>query len=509
MLGAWSLLGIGCASMGGTQPTATRTANTNARVAPGATTDTQPFSEFAAPTQPSTPERVVFSDEPTPTNHETLNAAEAMQGPGLATALASTYQSDMDALAAMQAQRDNARATQVNSDSNTNTNTNTNTSTNTNTRAASNNTGATEFTNAAENKAFPNTQSTPVIAPSTSNASTAAAPSAPATTTTTTPATTPTTTAATTTTPTATPATTTTTTATSTPTTTTLTAVAPIVAPTTPPAAAPSTVAASTTPAPAGTAQANSSLELPPPEVVIPTDPTELSRLLAASLVQSASTSATPMQQWIAYAALAVTNPAMTLPADFGADLLPAERERVVKAHAAFVTLGQSLQSPAIEFDVVTQQALIAALSGGPRLTVPTVEMCTRVESFGRFTAIANRKFLAGTTPKFIVYSEVAGFTSALDGSNFVTRLATRIAIETERDNVEVWRRSPEWTASLDSSDVRRSEFFLGEIVQLSQHLTVGGYRLKVEVRDEATGAVSTTAISFQVVADPAMASAE
>lgn len=255
--------------------------------------------------------------------------------------------------------------------------------------------------------------------------------------------------------------------------------------------------------------QANSSLELPAPEVVIPTDATELSRLLAASLMQAASTSTTPMKQWIAYAALAVTNPAMTLPADFGADLLPAERERVVKAHGAFVKLGQSLQSPTIEFDVLTQQALVAALSGGPRLSVPTVELCTRVDSFGRFNAIANRKFLAGTTPKFIVYSEVAGFTSALEESRFVTRLATRIVIETERDNVEVWRRSPEWTGSLDSSDVRRNEFFLGEIVQLSQHLTVGGYRLKVEVRDESTGAISSTAVSFQVVADPAMASAE
>ena len=460
MISAWSLLGVGCASMGESRSTAQRSANTNASVAPTTTTETQTFNDLAAPTQSSAPPRVVFSDEPTPTNEATPNAVAAMQGPALADALASTYQSDMDALAAMQAQRDNARTTQAN----------------TNASAATDKIRAVEFTNTAENKAFANTQAAPVTAPSTTSASTTTPPVVPATTA-------PATTAA----PTA-------------PTTPTATATLP---PTTT-VASPALVPAAVSPV-----QANSSLELPAPEVVIPTDATELSRLLAASLMQAASTSTTPMKQWIAYAALAVTNPAMTLPADFGADLLPAERERVVKAHGAFVKLGQSLQSPTIEFDVLTQQALVAALSGGPRLSVPTVELCTRVDSFGRFNAIANRKFLAGTTPKFIVYSEVAGFTSALEESRFVTRLATRIVIETERDNVEVWRRSPEWTGSLDSSDVRRNEFFLGEIVQLSQHLTVGGYRLKVEVRDESTGAISATAGSFLVVADPAMASAE
>ena len=450
--------------MGESRSTAQRSANTNASAAPTTTTETQPFNDLAAPTQSSAPPRVVFSDEPTPSNEPMPNAVAAMQGPALADALASTYQSDMDALAAMQAQRDNARTTQAN----------------TNASAATDKTRAVEFTNTAENKAFANTQAAPVTAPSTTSASTTTPPVVPPTTTT--------------------------------PTTTTPTTVTPTTkTPTTTASLPPTTTVASPAlvPAAVGPVQANSSLELPPPEVVIPTDATELSQLLAASLMEAASTSTTPMKQWIAYAALAVTNPAMTLPADFGADLLPAERERVVKAHGAFVKLGQSLQSPTIEFDVLTQQALVAALSGGPRLSVPTVELCTRVDSFGRFNAIANRKFLAGTTPKFIVYSEVAGFTSALEESRFVTRLATRIVIETERDNVEVWRRSPEWTGSLDSSDVRRNEFFLGEIVQLSQHLTVGGYRLKVEVRDESTGAISSTAVSFQVVADPAMASAE
>ncbi|MDI9403629.1 MAG: hypothetical protein QM516_07130, partial [Limnohabitans sp.] len=64
----------------------------------------------------------------------------------------------------------------------------------------------------------------------------------------------------------------------------------------------------------------------------------------------------------------------------------------------------------------------------------------------------------------------------------------------------------PEWTAVVDSSPTRRGEFFVGEIVTLTEYLSVGGYRLKVEIRDEATGIVGVATRPFVVVADPAMA---
>ena len=64
-------------------------------------------------------------------------------------------------------------------------------------------------------------------------------------------------------------------------------------------------------------------------------------------------------------------------------------------------------------------------------------------------------------------------------------------------------------TAVVDTSDVRRDEFFLCEIIPISEYLSVGSYRLKIEVRDEATGAVAVSTVPIHVVADPAMAAVQ
>jgi hypothetical protein len=247
---------------------------------------------------------------------------------------------------------------------------------------------------------------------------------------------------------------------------------------------------------------ANMALELPP---ATPTDPEALSLLFAASLAMRGGTSTHPMQDWLGFAALALTSPALELPTDFGADLLPAERERITKAHAAFATIGRLL-AKGDEIDAGTTEALIAALTSSPKLEIPKIELCTKVESFGRFSPLGTHKFLARTNPRVIVYSELQGFASELEGDQYVTRLATRISLESERDGIEVWARNPEWTAVVDASPVRRSEFFVGEIIPISEHLTVGSYLLRVAIRDESTGRVATTSMPIQIVADAAMA---
>ncbi len=285
----------------------------------------------------------------------------------------------------------------------------------------------------------------------------------------------------------------------------TVTAVPPAVT-AAPPAvtAAPSTVTAApstVTAAPSTVTSANSALALPP---TVPTDPESLAVLLAASLARRGAESAHPMQDWLAYAALAVGTPTLELPADFGADLLPAERERITKAHAAFATIGRLL-AKGDTLDSSTTDALLAAFSTGPALEIPKLELCTKVESFGRYAPLGNTKFLARSNPRVIVYSELLGFASNLEEGQFVTRLATRISLESESDGLTVWTRNPEWTAVLDTSPVRRSEFFVGEIIPISEHLTVGSYRLRVDIRDESSGRVATASLPIHVVADAAV----
>jgi len=255
--------------------------------------------------------------------------------------------------------------------------------------------------------------------------------------------------------------------------------------------------------------RANAGLELPPAPVAAPTEPTELALLLAESLAKQGEGSSEPMREWLAFAAIAVANPELKLPENFGADLLPSERERVIKAHAAFAALGTSLRDGNSDIDRSVTESLIAALTGGPKLGIPKVDLCTRVDGFGRYTPLTNHKFLARANTRFIVYTELDGFNSDYTDGNFVTRLATRVSIESERDNIEVWQRSPEWTAVVDTSDVRRDEFFLCEIIPISEYLSVGSYRLKIEVRDEATGAVAVSTVPIHVVADPAMAAVQ
>jgi hypothetical protein len=255
--------------------------------------------------------------------------------------------------------------------------------------------------------------------------------------------------------------------------------------------------------------QANASLELPPAVAPIPTEPVELAKLLGETLVRKSGESAHPMREWVSFAALAITDPELALPKDFGADLLPAERERIEKAHAAFAAIGRALAESGAgseSIDASDVESLVAALTGGPKLEIPKVEFCTKVESFGQYAPLGNSRFLARSNARFILYTELAGFTSALEDGEFVTRLATRVSIESERDGIEVWARTPAWTAVVDRSPTRRDDFFVGEIVPVSEYLSVGGYRLKIEVRDEASGKVATAHHPLQVVADPSMA---
>ena len=463
LLGVWTLSGFGCASFGG-DGNALPTAQSE-MVRPEAVRSNPPATA-------SRPDRVVFSDEATDASGG-LDAATLAQGQsggdGLVDALASSYSADMQALSEMQTKREAARqkapiSAQVafEGESAASPVASTAASPVASTTASTAPVpakGATETAIQAQQpiqqaQPQPRAQAEP-SQPSTSvAASTAAVP----------PTTNP---------PTATAA-----------------------------SAAPVATVVPTPTLLSGPTQANSALEIQPP---VPTDPGELAKLLAESLVKRSLTSTEPVRDWLAFAALALANPSLALPGEFGADLLPAERERITNAHAAFATIGRILAEGGA-IDTATTDALVAALAGGPKLIIPKVELCTKVESFGRFSPLGNNRFLPRSNARFIVYSELQGFSSGLENGQYVTRLATRIAIESERDGIEVWARSPEWTAVVDASPVRREDFFVGEIVPVSEYLSIGSYRLKVEIRDEATGVVATAFHPIQIVADPAMA---
>jgi len=235
---------------------------------------------------------------------------------------------------------------------------------------------------------------------------------------------------------------------------------------------------------------------------------TELSQLLANAFAANSEGTMDPMRVWFIYASLAVSNPDIKLPEGWSNDLVPAERDRVLAAHAGFAALGKSFRDGATNVDTSTRQALIAALTGEPALTIPRVDLCSKVVGYGDYSPIGRRNFLQGSNNRVIVYSELDGFRSNLENGKWTTRLATRVSIIASNGNSSAWSRTPEWTEVVDTADNRRNEFFLGEIIPINANLAMGNYFVRVEVKDLTTGATTSSIVPFKVLDKQAFAAA-
>jgi hypothetical protein len=151
----------------------------------------------------------------------------------------------------------------------------------------------------------------------------------------------------------------------------------------------------------------------------------------------------------------------------------------------------------------------VAALAGEPALTIPRVDLCSKVTGYGEYSPIGRRNFLQGSDTRVIVYSELDGFKSNFENGKWTTRLSTRVSImPTSGTTNPAWCRTPEWTEVVDVADNRRQEFFLGEIIPIGANLAMGNYNVKIEVKDLATGAVTQSIIPFKVLDKQAFAAA-
>ncbi len=104
------------------------------------------------------------------------------------------------------------------------------------------------------------------------------------------------------------------------------------------------------------------------------------------------------------------------------------------------------------------------------------------------------------------MYVEIDDFTSEPnEKGEWVTELSQQITIYADRDGIPVWRSGDMQTA-VDRSQKKRNDFFLLQIITLPKALSVGKYHMKVQVRDEKSGAEAEDAIEFEMVADPKLA---
>jgi hypothetical protein len=155
-------------------------------------------------------------------------------------------------------------------------------------------------------------------------------------------------------------------------------------------------------------------------------------------------------------------------------------------------------------------------------LNLPTVALARRVDGYGKYVPFASTSFLAGQAQVVLVYVEVKDFLckevssaapdsmtiddpdpSAGAETSWAIELSQELQLYHEADGVLAWhaRQQP----SRDLSKRRRTDHYLVQRITLPATLTVGGYTLKVVVRDVNSTALVERAIPIRIVADPAL----
>lgn len=153
----------------------------------------------------------------------------------------------------------------------------------------------------------------------------------------------------------------------------------------------------------------------------------------------------------------------------------------------------------------------VSNVTGDPAdgLTLGNVALCTRVESFGRYSTYPTNRFIAGRASAAILYVEVGNFAqvplgnASLDGSGegYAVELAQQARLFHD-DGTLQWKYS---SATIrDTSRTRRRDFFVVQRIELPANLSIGKYTLKVTVRDVGSGGMEAEAtVPIQIVADP------
>lgn len=148
----------------------------------------------------------------------------------------------------------------------------------------------------------------------------------------------------------------------------------------------------------------------------------------------------------------------------------------------------------------------LSASAAASPLSLGTVALCTRVESFGRYRPLESCRMLAGRSNAAIVYVEVEDFVQqrAGDAGDFTVQLEQQIELWYD-DGSRQWR-APAATIR-DSSRTRRNDFFLVQRIDLPANLSVGKYNLKVTVRDlgAAGSPQAESIVPIEIIADQSL----
>lgn len=173
--------------------------------------------------------------------------------------------------------------------------------------------------------------------------------------------------------------------------------------------------------------------------------------------------------------------------------------ELLGKLIEAIIATRDALESPLTASAAALEavEALEVPLRERSDLQIPTVALCTRVQTFGVYDQMPGSALLANRANRAIVYTEIGNFLSekTTDGRHR-TVLSNELEVLTP-DGRSVWRR--EEPNIVDLSRRRRHDFFLAQMITLPETLGPGEYVLKVSVQDELSGKSNQAVHRFSI----------
>jgi hypothetical protein len=137
-------------------------------------------------------------------------------------------------------------------------------------------------------------------------------------------------------------------------------------------------------------------------------------------------------------------------------------------------------------------------------LTIPTMQLCTRVNGFGSFDPVEPARFVAGIDNAVIVYCEIANFTSNLnDKQLWETRLTWDMTLYAAENSINVWSDKAETVG--DFARNRRHDFFVRKAITLPKALSTGRYLLKSTIVDTQSNRVAEATVPLVIAARAGM----
>ncbi len=179
---------------------------------------------------------------------------------------------------------------------------------------------------------------------------------------------------------------------------------------------------------------------------------------------------------------------------------LPADARRVLDALSGVIGAARRLaRNPVSDGTEALNESerLVQVLSDRADPTVPTVELCRKVVTFGVYEKMPPEAFLAGRSVQAIVYTEIGNFRSEVTAEGqYRTMVGTRLEIMTA-DGQSVWQR--EEPEIVDTCRRQRRDFFIAQRITLPPTLAAGDYVLKVLAEDRLSGKATETVLPFTI----------